>query len=172
MSHHTFAPRMLNPSARDRKHAGRPSRTLVSKQESHGYSYFFFYLVTYFIRCLPNYFPGQLCPAVPFCNRMEGSLKIRTASKSTEMPRKATARTSLGPWDHGSGAWCWREPQADGLWANFGCLKVSWSVAPAFLGFPWDDLGTGLRDCLPSCMMSFPGSSSVPLGQSRGDLCV
>lgn len=29
----------------------------------------------------------------------------------------------------------------DGLWANFGGLKLSWSVAPAFLGFPQDDLG-------------------------------
>lgn len=106
---------MLNPSARDQKHGGRPSRTLASKQESHGYSYFFFYLVTYFIRRLPNYFPGRLCPAVPFCNRMEGSLKIRTASKSTEMPRKATARTSL--WTVGSWQWGMVLEGATGGWA-------------------------------------------------------
>lgn len=82
----------------------------------------------HFLRRLPNYFPGRLCPAVPFCSGMEGSLKIRAASNGTEMPRKTTARTSL--WTVGSSEWV----EAKGLWANLGCFKVSWSVAPAFLG--------------------------------------
>lgn len=31
--------------------------------------------------------------------------------------------------------------RVDGLWANLGCSMLSWSVAPAFLGFPLVDVG-------------------------------
>lgn len=73
----------------------------MDKQENQGYSCSFFPLLAHFLRQLPNYLPGQLCPAVPFCSGMEGSLKIRAASNGTEMPRKTTARTRL--WGHQDG---------------------------------------------------------------------
>lgn len=58
------------------------------------------------------------------------------------MPRKATARTALQPMGSRGGRDDGKSHgRVDGLWANLGCSMLSWSMAPAFLGFPLVDVG-------------------------------
>lgn len=69
--------------------------------------------------------------------------------------------------------------KADWLWGNLGCLKLSWSAALAFHGFPQDGLDIGFGDCLLSCIcpsctiphILTPSSPSIILLQGCGMRC-
>lgn len=104
--HELIPPHFHTWDAQSQRCRGKRARSEPDADGQAGKSGLFlllFPLVAHFLRRLPNYFPGRLCPAVPFCSGMEGSLKIRAASNGTERPRKTTARTSL--WTVGSSGW-------------------------------------------------------------------
>lgn len=68
-------------------------------------------------------------------------MKISAASKSSNAKKShgkdSTAAHGLkGGRDDGKS-----HGLVDGLWVNLGCSMLSWSTAPAFLGFPSVDLG-------------------------------
>lgn len=52
-----------------------------------------------------------------------------------------------------------------GLWAQFGCLELSWRVAPALLGPQQCDLGTASRDRHRSWARGEKFSPELPRGQ-------
>lgn len=52
-----------------------------------------------------------------------------------------------------------------GLWAQFGCLELSWRVAPALLGPQQCDLGTASRDPHRSWARGEKFSPELPRGQ-------
>lgn len=98
VTHPPHTPRRAHPrhfptwDAQSQRCRGKRARSEPGTDGQAGKSGLFLLLLpltAHFLRLLPNYFPGRLCPAVPFCSGMEGSLRIRAASNSAEFQGKA-----------------------------------------------------------------------------------
>lgn len=123
-SHCAFAPGMTNPSAHDGSEPDADGQRRKSR-----FFLFLCFLIAYFRGWLPNYFPGRLCPAVPFCNHTEAWEKPELPPKALRCQEKPWQGRVSRPWDHRGGGVL---QGATDEW-GFGFILAAWSYPGARL---------------------------------------